>query len=420
MYVFLEALMVLSFAGGVALPTRTDALKNSLLLQKVPQVMLPLGDAEEAYTLTVCEGEEVPVGGLVAKLGDGTPIYSSIPGAVTGVFEKDGMHYLSVERTEKEADLSPLPAREPESKRLEELTAEELLESIKTLGVLDLWSGDWLWRRLAPLVGKIRRVVVDTTDDSGWSFTEYRSSLRHPGEILGGIKVLLHLLGGSKAVLVVDNNRPKIKEAFSTMINDPALIVMAETEVKYPIRDETLYEALYIRHLKKGSTAESEGVLFLKAQTAAQLYTSLLTGIPQLTRTVTACGEGFGKNAVLDIPMGTPWKTVLEAALFKGGAYRTMVNSPLHGKQAEGAMDGRAEAVFASMPLTKKPSHCISCGRCAEVCPMRLTPYKSLTQHSYLSAKRLAAVCMDCGCCEYVCPANIPLREHIARHRNTK
>jgi L-lactate utilization protein LutB len=44
-------------------------------------------------------------------------------------------------------------------------------------------------------------------------------------------------------------------------------------------------------------------------------------------------------------------------------------------------------------------------------------PYKSLTQRSYLSAKRIAAVCIGCGCCEYVCPAAIPLREKILRHK---
>ncbi len=412
--------MVLTFTGGVSLPVRTDALKNSLILKNVSQVMLPLGDAEEAYTITVCENEEIPVGGRVALLADGTPIYSSIPGVVTGVFEKNGLHYLSVERNKKDADLSPVPAREPESKRLEELTSEELLSSIKTLGIHDLWSGDWLWRRLTPLVGKIRRVVVDTTDDSGWSFTEYRSALRHPGEILGGAKVLMHLLGASKTILIIDKEKAKVKEAFTTMINDPALLVQAEFQVKYPMRDETLYEALYVRHLKKDTTAESEGVLFVKGQTLAQLYVSLLTGLPQLTRTVTACGEGFGKNAVIDLPIGTPWKTVLEAAEFKGGAYRTMVNSPLGGPQAEGAIHGKAEAVFASMPLDVGSTHCISCGRCAESCPMRLMPYKSLTQRSYLSAKRLAAVCIGCGCCEYVCPAAIPLREKIARHKNLK
>ncbi|MBQ8324135.1 MAG: 4Fe-4S dicluster domain-containing protein [Clostridia bacterium] len=410
--------MVLTFAGGVTLPTRTDALKNSLILTDVPQVMLPLGDAEEAYTLTVCEGEEVPAGGLVATLGDGSPVYSSIPGRVTGVFEKDGMHYVSVERNREVADLSPVSVREPESKRLEELTAEELLSAIKALGIHDLWSGDLLWRRLTPLVGKIRRVVVDTTDDTGCSFTGYRTSLRHSGAILGGVKVLLHLLGASKAILAIDVTKPKIKEAFTTLINDPSLIVLAETEAKYPTREETLYQALYVRHLKRGGSAEEEGVLFIKPQTAAQLYTSLLTGKPHTTRTLTAFGEGFGKNAVVDLPLGTPWKTVLEAVQFKGGAYRTMVNSPLGGKQAEGAIDGKAEAVFASLPLTKKPSHCISCGRCADACPMRLMPYKSLTQRSYLSAKRLAAVCIGCGCCEYVCPAAIPLREHIARHKN--
>ena len=54
MNVFSEELMVLTFPGGISLPTNTNALKNSLLLKDVPQVMLPLGDAEEAYTLTVC------------------------------------------------------------------------------------------------------------------------------------------------------------------------------------------------------------------------------------------------------------------------------------------------------------------------------------------------------------------------------
>lgn len=417
MYVFSEELMVLTFPGGISLPTNTNALKNSLLLKDVPQVMLPLGDAEEAYSLTVCQGEEVPAGGLVATLGDGTPIYSSISGEVTGIFEKDGMHYVSVERKNGQNDAPPVPAREPESKRLDDMTAEELLDAIKTLGIHDLWSGDWLWRRLTPLVGKIRRVVVDTTDDSGASFTEYRSTLRHPGEILGGAKILLHLLGATKAILLVDMSRQKVKEAFTTMINDPALLVMAETQVKYPMREETLFEAIYVRHLKWGCTAEDDGVLFIKAQTAAQLYLSMLTGLPHTTRTLTAAGEGFGKNAVITLPLGTPWKTVLEAAQFKGGAYRTMVNSLLGGKQAEGAIDGKAEAVYASMPLDRKPSHCISCGKCAEVCPMRLMPYKSLTQRSYLSAKRIAAVCIGCGCCEYVCPAAIPLREKILRHK---
>ena len=107
--------MVLTFPGGISLPTNTNALKNSLLLKDVPQVMLPLGDAEEAYTLTVCQGEEVPAGGLVATLGDGTPIYSSIAGEVTGIFDKDGMHYVSVERKNGQNDAPPVPAREPES-----------------------------------------------------------------------------------------------------------------------------------------------------------------------------------------------------------------------------------------------------------------------------------------------------------------
>jgi Na+-translocating ferredoxin:NAD+ oxidoreductase RnfC subunit len=93
--------------------------------------------------------------------------------------------------------------------------------------------------------------------------------------VLGGAKILLHLLGGSKVILAVDRSRPKVIDAFRTLINDPALLVLAPIDVKYPMREETLYEAIYVRHLARGTSAEDDGVLFIKAQTAASLLVCL-------------------------------------------------------------------------------------------------------------------------------------------------
>lgn len=409
--------MHLTYQGGVSLPLRPEASRQTMQLDGVPMILLPLGMEEEAYELTVCEGESVLPGSLLAVLGDGTPVYSTISGVTTGIFEKDGMHYVAVEKKDTSLSDSPIAVRPPEEKALHELTAEELLETIKKLGVQDVWSGDYLWRRLSRLVGKIRRVVIDTTDDSGWSFTGYRTALRYPGEVLGGAKILLHLLGGSKVILAVDRSRPKVIDAFRTLINDPALLVLAPIDVKYPMREETLYEAIYVRHLARGTSAEDDGVLFIKAQTAACLYQCILTGIPHLFRTLTVAGDGFGKNGVVTLPYGTPWRTVLETMQFKSGAYETKVNSLLNGEKAVGAMSGRAEAVFASMPVSREEQHCISCGKCAEVCPMRLQPYLIVKEKSYLSAKHLASVCIGCGCCGYICPSGIPLPEYIRRYQ---
>lgn len=409
--------MHLTYQGGVPLPLRPEASKYSMQLDGVPMILLPLGTEEEAYQLSVCQGDTVLPGSLTAVLGDGTPVYSTISGVVTGIFEKDGMHYVAVEKGETENPDSPIAVRPPEEKALHEMTSQELLDAIKVLGIHDVWSGDYLWRRLSGLVGKIRRIVVDTTDDSGWSFTGYRTALKYPGEVLGGAKILLHLLGATKVILAADRARPKVIESFKALINDPALLVLAPMDVKYPMREETLYEAIYVRHLSRNVSAEDEGVLFLKAQTAVYLYQCILAGIPHLSRVLTVSGDGFGKNGVVTVPYGTPWRTVLETMQFKSGAYETKVNSLLNGEKAIGAMHGKAEAVFASMPVRREEQHCIACGKCADVCPMRLQPFLSLRDKNYLSAKHLASVCIDCGCCEYICPSAIRLRERINRHR---
>lgn len=412
--------MVLTYPGGVFLPKRTDALKHTKIFTAadVGEVYLSLGDA--GYTVSCKEGAAVRAGTLLAELQDGTPVYASMPGIFEGVFENHGVHYAKVTASAQSADQQPLAVRLPEQKKLGELTGQELLEAAKMLGIWDFQGGDWLWRRAAAALGKTRRVVVDLTDPNGWSFTGYRTALRAPGDILSGAKVLLHLLGATKIILVVNREHRKVTEVLRTLINDPALVILAEVEGKYPLREETLYEALYAKRLPRGRSAQDEGVFLVRGQTAEALYRSLLTGVPHLTRWVSAAGEGFGLPAVFRVPFGTTWKRILELCSFKGGAYEVRLDSTLNGLPAEGVLGGGTESVLAAMPAVRAAEHCISCGRCAEVCPMRLLPYRILREKDYRAVKALAAVCFDCGCCEYICPSSLPLRELIARHRGGK
>jgi electron transport complex protein RnfC len=60
---------------------------------------------------------------------------------------------------------------------------------------------------------------------------------------------------------------------------------------------------------------------------------------------------------------------------------------------------------------------CIRCGRCAEVCPVKLLPQQ---MYWYSRAKDLDKVqdynlfdCIECGCCSYVCPSHIPLVQYF-------
>jgi len=408
--------MIITYPGGIRIPSRAEEVKTELTMHDVGTVYLLLGGAEETYALSVSEGEHVLAGARVATLGDETPVYASVAGKVIGVFEREGMHYVAITQ-DHELSTEIRTVREPETKRLADLSREELLDAVRVLGIRDVWSGDFLWRRASRSMETTRRIVVDTTDDSVWSCTGYRSALKAPGDVLSGAKILLHMLGASRIVLLVDSERKKLFDAFDLMINDPKLTVIAQADVKYPMCDETIYESIYVRHLPMGHTAQDEGVFIVRPQTVIQLYQSLLNGKPQTMQTLTAAGEGFGKNALIHMPLGTVWDEVLKVAKFKGGSYVTRVGSLLEDRPAVGVPDGKTEAVFADIPFEREEMHCMACGRCAEACPMRLEPYRILHTKNVKTAKLLQNNCIGCGCCNYICPSYLDLRERI---RSTK
>ena len=58
---------------------------------------------------------------------------------------------------------------------------------------------------------------------------------------------------------------------------------------------------------------------------------------------------------------------------------------------------------------------CLRCGKCINVCPMRLQP---LYMYRYVNAQRLGELerlhlmdCMECGSCAFTCPGKLPLVE---------
>ena len=57
--------------------------------------------------------------------------------------------------------------------------------------------------------------------------------------------------------------------------------------------------------------------------------------------------------------------------------------------------------------------HCIRCGKCIDICPMRLMPvlmYKALYTNDVEEMSGVGLMdCIECGCCAYNCPAGVPL-----------
>ena len=68
-----------------------------------------------------------------------------------------------------------------------------------------------------------------------------------------------------------------------------------------------------------------------------------------------------------------------------------------------------------------KPTPCINCGRCVEVCPSRIIPsrladYAERHDEETFTAQN-GLECVECGSCSYVCPAKRPLKQSIGSMR---
>ena len=65
----------------------------------------------------------------------------------------------------------------------------------------------------------------------------------------------------------------------------------------------------------------------------------------------------------------------------------------------------------------KEESFCIRCGKCVDVCPMRLMPNAlsvfSVAGNTDKLAEYHIMDCMECGSCTYICPQRRFIVQHI-------
>ena len=161
---------------------------------------------------------------------------------------------------------------------------------------------------------------------------------------------------------------------------------------------------------------DTSGKVIAQTEGADTPEGALTTGFAHTEQILTAAGPGFENPCVLRVPFGITWKTVLQYCRFKGGSYEPRVNSPINGAPAIGIIRPDQECVFAFEKQEKRPDRCLSCGLCADACPVSLRPFRILTARNYATVKEMSSECLRCGCCSYVCPSDIPLESLIAKY----
>ena len=418
-----------TFRGGTHPPGHKDLSSGS------PIVRLP---APEVVTVPLCQHLGAPSRPVVAK-GDRVTVGQEI-GAQNGYISLPT--HSPVNGTVKAVEDMPMPHRrsgpavvlETESEEggavyepwedFRSHSSHELIDRIKQAGVCGMGGASFpTYVKLSPPPDKkIDTLIFNGVECEPYLTADHRLMLEEPEKVALGMEILSCTLGVRTCLIGIEVNKPDAIELMESMG-----LAVIPLKVSYPQgAEKQLIDAATGREVPAGGLPMDVGVVVQNVGTAAAVADAVCGGMPSLRRVVTVTGLGVASPGNFEACVGTPFTDLVEAAGgYSGEVERLVSGGPMMGMAL--FTDGVPVTKGTSGVLALSPGEvrdvsegpCIRCGKCVDVCPIRLAPSMIATaaeHEKWKMAEECGALnCMACGTCSYVCPAGRYLVHYIKR-----
>jgi electron transport complex protein RnfC len=438
---------LLSFRGGVHPPH----FKEPTSRHKIEKALEP-----KVVTIPLSQHIGAPCEPLVKvrdtvkvgqKIGEATsfvsaPVHSSVSGVVKGVkkcitaggeglcviIESDGLNTLH-ESVVPKGDIN-------------DLSGEEIKNIIKEAGIVGMGGAAFPThvKLSPPPENKIDTVILNGAECEPYLTADHRLMLENPDSIIYGLKAMMKVLGVQKAYIGIEDNKLDAIEAMKQAAKNESTIEIVGLHTKYPQgAEKQLIYACTKREVPSGGLPMAVGVVVNNVATAAAIANAIKTGMPLIERICTVTGKGVKEPKNLLIKVGTSFKEIIEqCGGYSGNIGKLIMGGPMMGLAQHTDEIPAVKATSGILLFTPdeaslpKPSNCIKCGKCVEICPAFLQPLYisaySLNNMFETAEKYNALDCIECGSCSFICPSKRPLlqsirvakREIIAKKRKTK
>ena len=371
-------------------------------------------------------GDRVLVG---QKIGDGeglcVPVHASVSGIVTAIEERphpNGRLVLSVVIENDFRDES-VPVTPVESE-----DTDEILHAIREAGIVGMGGAAFPGnvKALAAL-GHVDTLIANACECEPY-ITADDSLLRiWPEHVLEGMQIMKKILNPERTVLAVEDNKAEAIRKLWDMMPEYPGIELKILPTRYPQgAEKQLIQAVTGREVKPGQLPVSVGCAVFNVSTYAAVCWAVRFGLPLTRRIVTVSGETVNKPQNFIVRIGTSFRDLISQA----GGLTDQTERVISG----GPMMGVAQSDL-SVPVVKATNSilclpydtngaaenpvCLRCGKCVQVCPMRLQPlylYRYANCENAAQLERLNLMdCMECGSCAFTCPGKLPLVESFRK-----
>lgn len=378
--------------------------------------------------IMVNKGDKVKVGSLLAA-ADGVvsaPIHSSVSGEVIKVEDIIGEfgYYEPMIAIKVEGDVwEDSIDRSDEIVREIPDDCEEIIAKIRSAGIVGMGGAGYPTpiKTTIPEGKKVDCLILNGIECEPFLAADDRLMQEKGEQIIIGAKILNKLLGIQKAIIAIDENKPKAIEIITKLTKRYVGVNVRVCESKYPQGGEKqLIAAITGREVPSGKLPIDVGCIVQNVGTVFAIYEAVMKNKPLFERVVTISGDSIEKSANFMTRVGTPASFLIE----KCGQISDNLGQIVFG----GPMMGTS-AVNPDAPITKLTSGilllscalsdkqpetpCIRCGKCLDACPMGLQPNaiaRAVRSHNLDAMQELHVLdCIECGSCAYTCPARLPL-----------
>jgi electron transport complex protein RnfC len=415
-----------TFSGGVHLHYFKEFTKDKAI-ESMPipkRVVLPLSQHLGAPSQPIVEaGAEVQVGQQIAKPGGfvSVPLHATISGKVISIgrFPHPNGHLeesIVIEGDGREDDVPPVKERE----RYLQLENDELRKIIQEAGLVGLGGAAFPTHvKLSPPKDKpIDTLIINGAECEPYLTADHRLMLEQTTELIDGTLILKKILNPQKIFIGIEENKMEAVHAVAEATMHLPDVEVAILKVKYPQGGEKqLIKALTGREVPPPPGLPMDvACLVHNVATTISIAQAVKYSRPLIDKIVTVSGSAIKEPKNVRVRIGTLMHEVIE---FCGGlteeAGKIIIGGPMMGlaqyDMAVPVLKGTSGIlIFTKDEIGEYESHpCIHCGKCVEVCPVRLTPSEmgNYVENGMMDkAEELGVMeCIECGSCSYICPS---------------
>ncbi|MGL4361954.1 MAG: electron transport complex subunit RsxC [Cellulosilyticaceae bacterium] len=386
---------------------------------------------------TVKKGDRVLVGQCIGEVDAyvSAAIFSSVSGTVKAVEDRMtgmGIKVISVVVENDGLFESAESLKNDEVIDYTKLTAEMIVEKVKNAGLVGMGGATFPTHiKLNPPKDKvIKHIIVNGAECEPYLTSDHRLMLEESERIIEGIKILLHMFPESAAYIGVEDNKiDAIQELEKNCLNEQKIKIIP-LNTKYPQGSEKhLIYSVTKKEVPGGKLPADIGCIVLNVDSIVAIWRAVTKNRPIIRRIVTIQGSGVANPVNVKVRLGTSYRELLEYAKWdEDSVVKVISGGPMMGQTISSVdipvVKGTSAILcFTEKEVTKTSEYnCLRCGKCVEVCPMRLIP-STLNQDALLEQdehflEMSGMDCIECGCCSYICPSKRHLVQSIRTEKN--